>query len=507
MTNLAHNENERSLRRGRRSGGVGWRGPALGLLLWASCLPPARTALAELPMPINISLNPNHYNYILKWDPGPDTPKGTYYNVSIETERVSPIPVCERVQHPLMCNLTEAFSDPMETYTAAVTAVLGAQFSEPTLTEGFTPIKFMPPPLLTVTSCGTHLCVDLWPPQQRFLETYNNMHYQLKIKSNEKHGGEFFTEIWTLKRKVLQTLARGSEYCVSVRFLDQDIPEAPFSQSVCAFTPGLFPSDALTSTVLCIAVFLCVVVLALLFYTGFICLRKKPMPTVLTSIQHLEELLAAAHPASVLKTWPTGPSKGDKSLKLSLSDDSDEEFATESTSESSKRGYKVCVGNGLSSSSDFLAPLSPEPGLPSPDLLDGTRPQTSGETASGTPVNGLPADSLNAEQREKEMSEENAGWEVNLLTLTFGRPEEEQGGEQEESLHQTAELDDVTDAEEYHDPPPPPHKAAAEAESCPVTEEEEEEEDSGYMERIPADVREKYLLELASSNPSTLKMD
>lgn len=52
-----------------------------------------------------------------------------------------PVSTCQDVRHPLVCNLTEAFSDPMPVYFAAVVAQLKARSSQPATSVGFQPIK------------------------------------------------------------------------------------------------------------------------------------------------------------------------------------------------------------------------------------------------------------------------------------------------------------------------------------------------------------------------------
>ncbi|XP_072253937.1 uncharacterized protein [Leuresthes tenuis] len=510
MTNPGCNENETSNKVQKECVGCWWRRgsrctgdglPIRGVLLWVvSWLFLVLPAASELPMPINVILNTSHFNHVLKWEPGPGTPKGTYYCVSIGTDRLPQIPVtgCKHVQHPLICNLTEAFSDLLESYTSMVKAVLGARDSQPATITGFTPIFHMDPPILTVTSCGRDLCVDLQPPLERLRESYNNINYQLQIKSNKKDGVlEFRKEIRSLTGETLKDLTSGKEYCVSVRFFDKmEMKEFHFSRPVCAVTPGLFPEDLLISAVLCSLVIAGLVVLGLLCHTGFICLKKRPMPSVLTSIQHLNEDLSAASLPSLLKPWPTAPPAGEKSYRQSFSDESDEEYTTESTSESTGHGYKERVGTDLlTSSSSILAPFSAEPKQPSSFTFNKTtdffspplKAQISTETQSGASLNTLSTESLNggrleAEEKEQEMVGES---DVNLLTLTFGVQEEV------ESLLDAPELNDLNDSDQCGVTPFPLLQTAAEDASCCENKEEDEiDEPCGYMERLPSHVSE-----------------
>ena len=221
------------------------------------------------------------------------------------------------------------------------------------------------------------------------------------------------------------------------------------------------------------------------------------------SIRHLNEALSVASLPSLLKPWPTAPPAGEKSYRQSFLDESDEEYTTESTSESTGHGYKERVGTGLlSSSSSFVAPFSAEPKQPSSSTFNETtdffnpqlKAQISTETQSSASLNTLSTESLNggrleAEEKEQEMVGES---DVNLLTLTFGVQEEEVV--EVESLQDAPELNDLNDSDQCGVAPFPLLQPAAEDASCCENKEEEEiDESSGYMGRLPSHVSEKYV--------------
>lgn len=59
-----------------------------GLLLTFDLpLPVCVPAVGTLPKPVNISLTSLNFSYILKWEAGPGTPPGVYYNVEYKSER------------------------------------------------------------------------------------------------------------------------------------------------------------------------------------------------------------------------------------------------------------------------------------------------------------------------------------------------------------------------------------------------------------------------------------
>uniref|UniRef100_A0A1A7W7V5 Cytokine receptor family member b2 n=1 Tax=Iconisemion striatum TaxID=60296 RepID=A0A1A7W7V5_9TELE len=236
----------------------------------------------ELPQPINISLTQGSSGYTLTWESGPETPPGTSYNVTNQTESgVSPSPVkgCQHVQKPLICHLPYESIDPLEGYIIQVTAHLEAQTSQPAEIL-FKAVERLDLPQLTAVPCGTNLCVKLLPPFQKFQEIYDQLNYQLRISSDGNGGIQVFKDLRSLRQN-LTDLAPGRKYCISIRFNNNK--NISFSPPVCVSTPTSFPLDMLISAPLCLFVFICLVVLVLLFLTGYICLRLSRMPTILVS--------------------------------------------------------------------------------------------------------------------------------------------------------------------------------------------------------------------------------
>nr|AVJ47963.1 cytokine receptor family protein B2 [Siniperca chuatsi] len=529
-------------------------------LIWMlTWLPQVLPVVSELPQPVNVILTSNHFRHMLKWEHGPGTPTGVYYQVTVGNETGTswePVSGCERVQHPLVCNLTEALLHPKQVYHIQLTAFLEAQSSK-LVHRRFQPIKdtHLDLPLLTVTPCGSDLCVDLHPPMEHLRKIYDSLDYKLRITSNSGERAQFFKDTQYLRGEILKSLARGRQYCVSVCFSDSLVSrESNYSQPVCAFTPGIYTADQLISAVLCLLVMSGVVVVALLVRTGFICLIKRPLPTVLTSIRHMEEVLVVAHCStslsSLLNLKVSPPSSGEKRSHQTFSDESDEESVTESTGGSRGGDYKLRVGTNLlssSSSSSSSAPLSPEP-IPPPSFSsnqtsDFFHPQP--EPLISTETNfsaGLshalsthtashsdslpesdqrasdpcpPADTdtltvgrIEPNEEEKEVVGEGDSQDVNLLTLTFGGYEEEV--EEKPHLEMAEESFSASSVCEgrigviYNITPILPSQTwdkkevAIEMVSCSVNaeeeeEEEEEEEHSGYMGRPCTDFSQNFL--------------
>lgn len=346
-------------------------------LIWMlTWLPQVLPAMSELPPPVNLTLTSDHFIHILKWASAPGTPTGVYYQVDISkvTGTFHPVAGCERVQHPLVCNLTEAFSKYEEVYFTRVTARLETQTSQPSIYKRFQPIKDtrLDLPLLTVTPCNRSLCVDLQPHMEHLRERYNLLKYELRIQNRDTDRDKFIGNIKPLSRKILTDLVPGREYCVSVRFFDNLIHRnSSYSQPQCAFAPDVYPADALISGVVCSLVMCGVVVLGLLGFTGFICLKRRPLPAVLTSIRHLEEVLViqlrnpSFSPLSNIRA--TLPSSGGKRSSQTPSDESDGESDTENTAGSKGGGYKLRGGTNLlsASSSSSTSSSAPSPSLSS----------------------------------------------------------------------------------------------------------------------------------------------
>ncbi|XP_056266827.1 interferon alpha/beta receptor 2-like isoform X3 [Pseudoliparis swirei] len=276
------------------------------------------SAMSELPQPFNATLNSRHFIHMLKWEPGPGTPTGASYHVTVTTDTGTawlPVVGCEDVQHPLVCNLTEAFSDPKRVYFTQIEELLEAQHSQIVMLSGFKPIQDtqLDLPLLTVTPCGEDLCVDLQPPMEHLGEIYDSLNYKLRIKSSNADTPQSFQNTKSLRRQVLKNMASGRRYCVSVCFSPGRVVsrESNYSQPVCASIPGHdaagtghcvrghVSKDSWISATLCLLVMCGVVAGALLVYTGFIYLRR-PLPWV---------LMCAHTPASEL----CGARDGDRS--------------------------------------------------------------------------------------------------------------------------------------------------------------------------------------------------
>uniref|UniRef100_A0A667Z187 Fibronectin type-III domain-containing protein n=1 Tax=Myripristis murdjan TaxID=586833 RepID=A0A667Z187_9TELE len=446
----------------------------------------------ELPTPYNVKVNSSHFIHLLTWEPGPGTPREAYYNVSVCSAHGTswePVSGCEHVKQPLLCNLTEAFPDLEMAYYISVTAALGDQASQPAYQNDFVPLRDtdLDLPLLTVTPCDRDLCVSLHPPVEHLRKVYDSFHYNLSVKSSS------FFETTSLKGEILKNVAPGRQYCVSVSLSKKNTVRAVsnFSQPQCVSTTGIHSADAQVSAGLCLFVVLILVILGLLVQTKYICLRE-PLPAVLTSIKHTEEMLVPSPCCttsySLIHIEPTLPSRGE--TDNNMSDDSDGEIDMGSTTGSRGGDYNLHAGINLSapSSSCLSSPLCLEPARPpnsSPNselnrlsvseqqpqaLISaniqlfagsdcaqttwttsqpsvcgpewdqsalGLRPHT--DSCDTLVVEGTKPKEEEEKEEEEEEVKEGSGQGVNLLLLTFGGHE----GEEEEKDKPGVEMSEV----------------------------------------------------------------
>ncbi|KAI9535042.1 hypothetical protein NQZ68_007130 [Dissostichus eleginoides] len=441
-------------------------------------------AMIKLPSPVNINLTSSHFKHELRWEPGPGTPTGVYYHVAVMTDRATlwvPVAGCQHVQSPLVCNLTEAFPVRNQRYLTKISALLDSQPGEVTFVihPGFEPNKdtALDLPLLTVTPCGHDLCVDPRPPVEHLRAFYDNRHYKLRIQSNNANNAQSFMDTQSMERVILKNLASGRQYCVSVRISDVwERRKSNYSQPVCAFTLDHYTADPWISASLILLVICALVVLALMLYTGSICMTQRPLPSVLRSIHHIEERTVVpscnSSLSSLLNLEPAAPPSGEKSSSHS-SDESDEE--EESVTERPRGGrggeYQVRGGpNPLSSSSSSSgsAPLSPQP-LPGQTVCYNPSPPAETCTSAGLqPASPSPTDT-HCSTIGTKVEGGGGSREVNLLTLTFGSHGE---GEEGKSHFDTVEVEPEVEAQAADK-----REVAIETVSCPGDEDEEEEEE------------------------------
>ncbi|CAN9498051.1 unnamed protein product [Ophioblennius macclurei] len=399
------------------------------LFLMLPWLPLVLSAVVKLPKPVNVAIISEGFSHVVKWKPGPGTPVQAYYSVSIATDRMASdnlVPGCERVQHQLLCNLTEAFSDPMQTYITMVKAVLDEQSSYPAVASRFTPLNHMRPPLLTVTPCGRDLCVALEPPIERYREVYSSLNYHLRIESRGKDDTQFLVETQSLRGKTLKDLTPGRQYCVSVSFWDiLEETKSNFSKPVCAYTPAVISADPWIAAGLCLLVIAAAIAVAMLVLAGFCCLRNKLFPSVLTSISHTEEDVLVPCNVSLSSLWTVKVNDTEKESRSSSPDHSDQEYTAEDSAQSTGSAYQL-----KRDMASFLSTSSSSSGQPEsththsiqqvPLLISAFKSHHSGDPRC-------------TDEEVKDLDEDGDSQDVNLLSLRLGRFEDMENKEKLQS--------------------------------------------------------------------------
>ncbi|KAM8858188.1 uncharacterized protein ACB058_009545 [Synchiropus picturatus] len=416
--------------------------PVLWALLcfgaWDRTVSSSSEAVALRP-PARLNLTSDHFVHTLTWEPGADAPEGVFYQVSVVDERGTswaPVVGCQHLLQLHFCNLTEAFPDNSASYFVRVSARLPPREASTDHSEGFSPLRDtrLDLPLMELSPCGRDLCVDLRPSRQHLRHVYDSLFYQLRT---EESGGQLQSEedFRSLSRRTVRNLLPGRRYCVSVRFWDDLVQRKPnFSRPECAVTPAGPGQDwwvVLLSLLLVLLLLLVVPVSLLLLYSGVVRVRRRRLPSVLTSVRTFR-------PVRLLRQRPASLS----SIRE----------VTSATPAGRLQGYQARV----KSSPLPASPSCPLPSEPAahPDLLPGSEEENyemrpGALTAGGL---GLTHEEEEDEEEEEEEEEEGGVQEVDLFSLTFGRELEEkeaEGPQQgQEGLQEEADETSVLQQEE-----------------------------------------------------------
>ncbi|KAK7938426.1 hypothetical protein WMY93_001752 [Mugilogobius chulae] len=229
------------------------------------------------------------------------------------------------------------------------------------------------------------------------------------INRGIKQGDPIAPYLFLLRKPPFRSLQRymepavkvGSQYCVSIRFFDEIVPRVSnFSRPECVYIHSPVPAAPLA--VIAVLLVLLVLVLLVLCRLGFICLRKRRLPSALTSVRRLDQrLVQFLHlPVSSLDIIKhhTKSSYGQTDLESSDSSEDEtetsaaENVGTNSAPYASKTSF--CSGVSLSSHGKGEGLEREEEGLKREE--EGRR-------------------------REEEEDKMEAAEEVDLFTLTFHR--------------------------------------------------------------------------------------
>lgn len=357
------------------------------LVLMLTWLPHAVSVTGAPPAPERLSLRSVNLTHVLQWERGAGTSPEVTYRVSLGKHRgpcCTVVPGCELVLEPLRCDLTEACSDPEETYYLRVTALHHSEQSFSSL-DDFHPIRdtALQPPVLQVAPCNSPLCVDVDAPVPQLRSIYEFFRYELKVESSTTQQ-PMLRPFRSLGRQEIPGVRVGSRYCISIRFADDIVPrKSNFSSAQCVSAPSsIHTATGLPLVLLPVFLVLVLAVLAV-FYTVSI---RPTLPSVLTPVLHSEEKLeVSCHPEVYSRLFiEAAPPEGKTEYGSSETDSSEDE-------------QDLVEGRGNTDTAQYTskASLSSAPGL---TASQGTSKAVEGQTE------GLE--------------------EVDLLTLTFSRDKE-----------------------------------------------------------------------------------
>ncbi|KAM9447820.1 uncharacterized protein ACWYII_013192 isoform 1-T5 [Salvelinus alpinus] len=242
-------------------------------------------ALCTLPAPVNVTIDSLNFHHVLRWIPGPGTPPGPMYKIFRRENNVT-----LQLQH--QTNMTNQKLDlyPKEEHRLCV------QASHDLLESPLAGITFTPftetvigPPILSLDGCGNCLVINITLPEMRTIQKVYGSTVSFQI--DWKRAGETqFKETRTRHLSyMLENLKVGAEYCVRVHTKITTNKNTQLSEWKCAHTSIVEP-NRVPAVVAGVSVLLIVsgaglmVLMFVLFYTGFLCKLKTHLPRSLTAL-------------------------------------------------------------------------------------------------------------------------------------------------------------------------------------------------------------------------------
>ncbi|KAK6487034.1 hypothetical protein HHUSO_G10760 [Huso huso] len=246
----------------------------------------ASIALSVLPDPVNVIIDSNNFDHILRWDPGAGTPMGMNYSVEwcCRYENKWSKVRCLNEKDGRECNLTKTFQDIHGDYKARVKAITETQQSGWTESKWFQPVSqtILGPPEASVSGCGDCLLLQ-FRPLESLLDIYYGFDYSIVMKraGEKKNSSKMIT---TLNEYKINNLERATNYCVSVAMSANTNGNSKVSQWHCAFTSPEGKSKVpFLLVAVCVPLVLSAAVMAALVYSGYLCKPRTQLPKVLAS--------------------------------------------------------------------------------------------------------------------------------------------------------------------------------------------------------------------------------
>lgn len=253
----------------------------------------------ELPAPLNLTMSSVNFNHELRWTAAPDSPPGLRYHVSVVCSKRNKVAVTTKKLWTKV-DLT----NPCDIYTLCVRSSFKGSKSPWTKRITFTPYldTKITAPNVTLSGCGKCIQMNItFPVAHKKCEVsgskiYPTLSYKVywRQKLEEEAGEPIQTENQTV---IITHLLQGTEYCVQVQPIYQDLNNFQPSSWQCVFTNTGQPPSPVFAVVGSVTV-LVVVSLSALFliviglqYTGIICKVKEALPHTLRASSGRRSLL------------------------------------------------------------------------------------------------------------------------------------------------------------------------------------------------------------------------
>ncbi|XP_038863267.1 uncharacterized protein LOC120058558 isoform X1 [Salvelinus namaycush] len=243
-------------------------------------------ALCTLPAPVNVTIDSLNFHHVLRWIPGPGTPPRTMYKIFRRENNMT----LQLLHQTNMTNQKLDLKHHKEEHRLCV------QASHDLLESPLAGITFTPftqtvigPPTLSLDGCGNCLVINITLPEMGTIQKVYGSTVSFQI--DWKRAGETqFKETRTSHLSyMLENLKVGAEYCVRVHTKITTNKKTQLSEWKCAHTSIVEP-NRVPAVVAGVSVLLIVsgaglmVLMFVLFYTGFLCKLKTRLPRSLTAL-------------------------------------------------------------------------------------------------------------------------------------------------------------------------------------------------------------------------------
>ncbi|XP_040913016.1 interferon alpha/beta receptor 2-like [Toxotes jaculatrix] len=405
---------------------------------------------SSLPAPVNVSVISVNFHHVLRWDPGPGTPPGTQYRIF---KRVNGRKKKQRLSSVSTTSFKMTFKKKEHpvTYYLTVQAFYNHTLSPESSKYAFSPYTdtIIGPPTFSLAGCGNCIQMNISLPEadrssgiDDILRFYD-AHFRVLLRRDKKVDSD--CEIRS-KSYTFSNLKEGVEYCIQVHTMIRVNRNTQPSAWKCTFTSIVEPHrDPLilggVAAFVSLVVGILMTSLSCLYYTGFLCKFKAPLPGVLIPTRRkgctLTPEETTTDPVHIILPTEKQREHNNHTMPHPATVDSEEEeevmngYMFRDTQFSS--GDSLCWGNSKAAVSEDYK-LSAEVEIPDTEFdvgvvhegLDEDEAEAEDAKVSFTPgegQNGLQDHVTGEEEAEEEMNEEeewfDSSGDVNLFSVTL----------------------------------------------------------------------------------------